>query len=352
MKIVHCIFTMKTGGAQILTIDLLNGFCETNEVYLIIVNDQWNASLIKEINPAVKIIYINRKEGSRNPYHIYRFNKILRSLKPDVVHCHEYNMLRFLIGDKLTIVYTIHDVAMPVENLKKCSALVAISNIVANDVYDRSGLKPHIIYNGIKMQAFNRRVHYTLDSNEKVKIVQVSRLLHEKKGQNVLIKAIHKLVYKYDYKNILLEFVGDGVSLPFLKDLVSELNLNEYILFKGEKNRAWLKENLGNYHILAQPSIYEGFGLTILEGIAAGLPIVASNIEGPAEILSNFTPSFLFNINDYEDCCEKLTELLGMYKNDLVDLYVNTAYSNVIEKYAISTTIKASLQLYHDIINV
>ncbi|MDA8155868.1 MAG: glycosyltransferase [Actinomycetota bacterium] len=73
--------------------------------------------------------------------------------------------------------------------------------------------------------------------------------------------------------------------------LAARLDAEEFRSFLGPMNRARIYENLCNYDLLVHPSRYEGFGLTVLEGIAAGLPALASkkNVEEYlARLNSNF----------------------------------------------------------------
>ena len=65
MKIAHCLFTFETGGAQVLSVDLLNEMCGHHEVSLIIINNKWNEKLIAQLDRRVTVYYIKRKEGDK-----------------------------------------------------------------------------------------------------------------------------------------------------------------------------------------------------------------------------------------------------------------------------------------------
>jgi glycosyltransferase involved in cell wall biosynthesis len=149
-----------------------------------------------------------------------------------------------------------------------------------------------------------------------MKLVQVSRVIHEKKGQDILLQALAMLKKDHGFQDFVVHIVGVGPSLDYLKQLAVTLDLKDQVVFCGGKDRPWLYRNLRQYHLLVQPSRYEGFGLTILEGFAAGLPVLASNIEGPAEIMRHTQRGELFEKEDVKGCAEKIWHFVEAYRNN------------------------------------
>ena len=68
---------METGGAEVLTVQLLNEACDEHEVSLIIINNKWNKILLNQLNRKVKVYYINRKPGSRSILPILKINLLI-----------------------------------------------------------------------------------------------------------------------------------------------------------------------------------------------------------------------------------------------------------------------------------
>jgi glycosyltransferase involved in cell wall biosynthesis len=64
---------------------------------------------------------------------------------------------------------------------------------------------------------------------------------------------------------------------------------------------------------LIQPSLAEGFGLTVIEGFAAGLPVIASNIDGPREIMNMLNAGLSVNPGDPADLAEKIEKVYESY---------------------------------------
>lgn len=345
MKIAHCIFTMKTGGAQVLVIDLLNEYCKIHEVSLVIVNDQWNDFLLEKLDKRINVYFIKRKEGSRNPFYLLKLHYILKKIAPDVIHCHEDKMVKMFLG-KFKTVFTIHDINTDIEHLNKYKAAMAISGAVANNVYERIHQRPVVIHNGIAMNQFKRKTSYNISPGEKIRMVQISRLVHDKKGQDILIRAVHDLVFNRGIKDIEVDLIGSGTSQEYLQTLVAQLKLENHINFIGEKDRNWIEENLASYHILVQPSRFEGFGLTVIEGIAAGLPVVASDIEGPAEIMEKVSKHFLFKKEDIKACGDALEEVIMLYQQNRIQALMEETYRTISTEYSITTTAGKYYSLY------
>jgi glycosyltransferase involved in cell wall biosynthesis len=346
MKITHCFFTMHTGGSQILAIDMLNEMCKLQEVSLIVVNNQWNEALIKRLSPLVKIYLINRKEGSRNPFPILRFNLLLNKLKPDVVHCHEVKLVNLIRFNKVKKVYTVHDVGIKNAAIDKYDAIVAISSAVALDIKNRFNIEARVIHNGIPMGNFKKRAQYAIGSEPLIRLVQVSRLVHEKKGQDILIRALHKLKAVYKKSNIVLDIIGIGNSMNYLKSLTEELELSHNINFLGEKDRSWIYDHLADYHALIQPSRFEGFGLTVVEGVAAGLPVVVSNIEGPAEIMTGISTNFLFETASADDCARMINKLIEYYHQGKMKVVLDEMYDSMKRRFSIESSVVQYLDAY------
>lgn len=135
--------------------------------------------------------------------------------------------------------------------------------------------------------------------------------MHEKKGQHILIKAVNKLI-KQGYNQIRLDIIGDGDSHKYLKTLVKELDITEYVRFLGSKNQSYIYEHLCDYDLFVQPSIYEGFGLTVTEAMAAKVPVLVSENQGPIEIIDYGRLGYSFKNQDIDDCAAKIAIFLSM----------------------------------------
>lgn len=321
MKIFHLIFSLETGGAETMLVDIVNEQCKSENVSLIIINDKIDYNLFKTIDPKVRVIELKRSEGQFfNLFILIKLWYIIMFGKPDIIHCHHYNILPFISPWKRRSVVTIHDVNNSLKYLNQYRKVFSISNAVALDLKERGNIISIVVFNGIHLNEYHRKEIYKYKSTEQFRVIQISRLTHLKKGQDTVIKALVCFLKNRPDSIIHLDFVGDGPSLKYLQELTSSLNVSANISFLGQKSRQWVKENLHNYHLLVQPSIYEGFGLTVVEAIAAGLPLIVSDIDGPKEILTYLKVGNFFEPSNFEELSLKIDEIYKMYLNDEIEI--------------------------------
>ncbi|HEY9362104.1 MAG TPA: glycosyltransferase [Chitinophagaceae bacterium] len=344
-KIVHLIFTMEVGGAENLLVDIANEQAKYADVLIIIVNNKLDGSITKRISKKVRVLCAERREGSWDLGAILKIWKWLISYHPDVIHCHQHNLINLLPFWRKRAVITVHESGVPTGNLKKYRTVFAISAAVRQAILNRGAIQSSVIHNGIAINHIRRKIISYYNGSRFYKIVQVSRLYHEIKGQRLAIEAIHNL-HENGYTNIQLYFIGDGPSLEYLKKLTLELHLEKNIFFLGAKKRTWIYENLYNFDLLIQPSLYEGFGLTIIEGIAAGLPVIASNIDGPAEILKDMPGGFSFDLNKPFDLDSTIKKVIELTMQNKIQELCASSMEMVHQKYSICQTANNYLKKY------
>jgi len=341
---------METGGAEVLTVQLLNESCFNHEVSLVIINKKWNPVLLNQLDRRVKVYYINRTPGSRNIIPIVKLNLVLMSINPDVVHSHDPQVAKVIKWKGSKLLHTIHDVGIPVNEYRLYDRLVAISDTVRRDASIRSHLDIHKVYNGVPSELFVKRRAYTLEEREPMRLVQVSRLLHEKKGQDILLEALHKLRFNYGVHAFTVDFIGVGPSQSYLEGLTKELKLEAHVKFAGEKPRDWIYQNLRQYHLLVQPSRYEGFGLTVIEGLAAGIPVLASDTDGPAELIEHLPAGFLFDNESSASCASMLFHIYRLYKQQKIADLLEEAAPLIEEKYSLQSCVKGYFKEYESLL--
>lgn len=215
----------------------------------------------------------------------------------------------------------------------------AISKSVQKALLDNYGVRSTVIENGILTGNFQQRGNSLLKDGEPFRVVCVSRLEHEKKGQDLLIEAAKKLNGKVD-----ISFVGIGNSMDFLKELTHKLNAESYIHFWGKEPQAWIAEHLRDYDLFVQASRWEGFGLTVAEAMAARLPVLVSSGQGPAEVTENEKFGWVFNNGDSNDLANKIQYIADHYDEALQK--AEKAMKNVRENYDVSVTARSYLEHY------
>lgn len=150
--------------------------------------------------------------------------------------------------------------------------------------------KTSVIYNGIDTSVFVKRTQ-----ENRHKFVVSSHLRHSK-GIQDLINAVS--ILEGNIKNqIQIDVYGEGPYEIELLELTKENNLENSIHFKGGSSQ--LNQLLSNYSYLLQPTYMECFSLSILESLAANVPVITTKVGGNLEIIENKINGFIFEPKDH-----------------------------------------------------
>lgn len=362
MKVAHINWELGFGGIETMLVNIANAQAEQGaDIHVIIINDRYESSIIKAFNKNVTLHFIRRKIGSKGLGFVFRLNKLLLTLKPDVIHLHNSRFYSFLLYPKLRniVVSTLH--ALPCGKIRgsflsnlfpllellnentntsridKVPKVVAISNSVRDMLLDKYKVNSITINNGILTSSFKRREPKEFTSP--MKIVQVSRLLHSAKGQDLLIQAASKL-----HGKIHVTFIGDGPSHDYLKKITAEHNAEEWISFAGKQEQSYIAEHLKDYDLYVQPSRNEGFGLTVAEAMAANIPVLVASDQGPAEVTEGDRFGWVFENDNVDDLVRNIEYIRTNYDAALAKSTLATQH--VIECYDVSVTARKYLDFY------
>jgi len=349
MKIIHALFTFTTGGLETMLIDIINHQCKEAVISLIIVNNKVNRDLLNTIDKSVNVYQIKREENNKIQLisAFSKINKIVKKIDPDIIHCHNNNLFPFFIRWKRKTFLTVHSVQLSTKFLKNYRQVFAISAAVREDIRKRIDIVVKIIYNGIALNEYQSRDSYDFNPEQEVfKIVQVSRL-SQRKGQHIAIDSMHLLKKQYPDIRFQLYFVGGGYAYYELQSLVIHHNLQDQISFIGSVDRSWVKNRLKEFHTLIQPTLFEGFGLTVIEGFASGLPVIASDLDGPKEIIEILQSGLLVKPNDSADLAEKIFQVYQSYQlKTLKGSNYILKDKNQLKIFDIETTAKVYMENY------
>lgn len=343
MTITHLIYSFTTGGAETMLVDIANEQAKDNDVNIVIINRKYNTRLINKIDKSVGVYFIERKEGSKNPLPLLKLNILLLRLNSNTIHCHNFNLSPLLLPlFKKKSVLTIHDVTLETNYYNSYKKLFAISKIVQSDILNRSAMNATLVYNGICCDSVQQKEKYYKSNS--FKMVIVSRLVHEKKGQHLAIEALN-IIKRKGISNINLDFIGSGSSEQFLKELSENYELSNQINFLGYRDRDYIYNHLNSYDLLIQPSLYEGFGLTVTEGMAARIPVLVSNVDGPMEIIDHGKYGYYFKSGIAEDLANKIEDIYKL-SNEAIDMMTSKAYTRAVNSFDITKTANEYLKLY------
>ena len=139
-------------------------------------------------------------------------------------------------------------------------------------------------------------------------VICVSRLTKYKKIED-LIWAFASIVKSGRKANLLI--IGRGPQENKLKEIVKMVNLYNHITFKSNLSRTELVKYFKSSHVFCLPSAVEGFGISVIEASAAGIPYIVSDIDVFKEITRNGQGGLLFKLGNIHDLVSKLDKLLS-----------------------------------------
>ena len=238
------------------------------------------------------------------PY-LPNLSSVLKSIKPDIIHAHSHLFLTTFSAVKeakklrLPSVVTVHGVSAERGTFtnfaqhsylctvgkwifKNATRIICLTKSNAYEVmkYGADRLKIRIVPNAVDLNLFK-------PSKKKAKdplFVWVGRFVPEK-GIHYLVKAIEVVVRECKDAKFIL--IGDGSMLPLTKKMVKRSGLNDYVRFTGFMDPKSVSHILSKATAFVFPSLKEGMSKAVLEAMACGLPIIASNISGIDEFVTN-----------------------------------------------------------------
>jgi glycosyltransferase involved in cell wall biosynthesis len=231
---------------------------------------------------------------------------LVRSTKPDLILSHGQRPAR--VFGKAAPAGVVRAVCLhkPSFDVVPGTHYLCVGRHLAKLAVERGAAEDHVwfIPNAVKPPAVQAQPFAR--EGQPVKIVAAGRL-HAKKGFDVLIRAVGKL-RSWDF-DVTCEIAGEGDEREDLEALIKELDLDPCVKLVG-----WTDDVAGFLaagDLFAFPSHQEGFPLTLLEAMAVGLPVVATEIDGPVEILKEGINGRLVPDDDIDRLGEALGELIS-----------------------------------------
>ncbi len=292
----------------------------------------------------------------------------LLSRKPLIITCHSLDIER---PWKQEVVANIYFFSTWIEKMAylEADAIIAVSNSVKTSLSNRLGInskKIHVIYNGA--DHYSQKSNLTLSElgleidNQIPYALFIGRLTRQK-GLVYLLNAIERI----DYNIQFVICAGTADSTVIEKEYLNRINSlklsgKKIILVQNVYDKQIISCLYENAQIFINPSIYEPFGLTIAEALSHGLPIVASKIGGPSEILKENYNSILveinydnkkghFEIDDEQYTLELTNAIVSMIKDDSLRARLKANAIHTFEQLPTWNQIaKRHLSIYNSVI--
>lgn len=378
MKVCHLLNSAGTGGAEVMVLELLRR-TECPDVSYTVAHLGTYRGLVPEYEKAgARVVDLGARwrPPQIDPRVLPSLFAEFRTHEFDVVHAHNpfVQVLGRIVGGvsrDTEVISTHHSVReyylAPVRGVESAtrsldSATVAVSEGVQQSFTGRSNVYPATgvrdgwctIRNGIDVDRFAGAVADAADEaidfvpeDDDVVFLNVGRFVPEK-GQHSLIEAMD--VVRSELPNSHLLLVGSSGPLEAdLRTEVSERGLEDHVtVVHQEGGRSSIHKYYAVADVFVSASVREGLPVTQLEAMAAGLPIVATDIPGTAEVVVQGETGYLVPV----DATSELASALAAFESPERRRDLGQQASRRVKReFDIRQTIDAYVDLYRDVLD-
>lgn len=347
-KIICIIEHLDVGGEENLVLTLmpaLRGFNIIPYVATFIPGSQDKALKAKGVH------LINLKSRFKI-FRIIELVKIFRTIKPDIIHTRLFSagfwgrIAGFLYKDA-AIIHTHAGFTFRSKRLKRIpverlllpltDALICVSESVRKHIEKTlkiSKEKICVIPNGVEIKKHIQIPYRKL--RKPVKLIVAGRL-ENVKGQDILLKGFSLMPDDYCMELLI---AGDGSKAMELRELATNIGIAKKVRFLGVRDD--IPALLADSDIYAAPSRSEGLPVALLEAMASGMPVIASDIEAHREVLDgagNFFPS-----EDYNALAAQLKKVIDNPEESIKK--AKKCRARAINNFSFQKMVNAHLNLY------
>jgi glycosyltransferase involved in cell wall biosynthesis len=251
---------------------------------------------------------------------VYKYNELLVQKiqgKYNLVHCHDWLTMKAGVALKnkigVPLVLTVHSteydrsgwlypnqwfIDIEREGMEKADKIIAVSNFTKRVIVDKYGINPdkiRVVHNAV----------YPIGEGEKQKIILFLGRLTIQKGPEFFLRAARKVLdYEPDCRFVV---AGSGDMLPRLIDQAVDMGISDKVVFTGLLTEGEVRHIYQIASVYVMPSVSEPFGITALEAISAGTPVIVSKTAGVSEAFRN---CFRVDFWDTDEMANKILSLL------------------------------------------
>ena len=373
--IVHVIYSLSAGGLENGLINILNRIAENRYRHAIICLTE-SGSFEKRIqNPDIQVLSLHATPG--HSFRVYfKLWKVMRQLKPSIVHTRNLSALEaqipaFFLMERVKTVHGVHgrDIFdLEGKNRKYNLLRKIIRPLVGRYITVSLDLKKWLvntigvnqksvvqIYNGVDQTLFKPGIASLSDIEKSVflpkKTIVIGTVgrLAAVKDQTTLIMAFKKAldILPLEKQHMQLVITGDGPLKTQLEALINELEIDEFVWMAGDRDD--IPNILRLFDIFVLPSVGEGISNTILEAMATGLPILATNVGGNPELVENGVNGYLVPVSDPEKLAAYIVKLVE--SSNSRSLMGKASLNKVSEKFNWDSTVEKYLNVYDELLN-
>ena len=361
ITLLHIVYRFDIGGLEMVMVNLINSLSEQQFKHIIVSLTDANPAMIAALKPNyIDVIELHKPLGNDFKIH-YQLWQLFRNYCPDIVHSYnlatlEYQFIAFLARVPLRIhaehgrdIYDLDGSNKKYQWLRRLlnpfiHYWVPVSQELASWLINTVTISKHkvkLIYNGIDLARYQ-----PLPKNSTSQIFTIGTVGRAAavKNQLALIKAVESLLQQHPkfIKKMQLIIVGDGELLPQMQAYVDERHLQNIVHFLGARND--VADLLSQFDLFVLPSLAEGIALTILEAMASGLPVIATQVGGNPELIEPAINGQLIPVQNEQALIDAI--LYYLEKPQRCQQHGNEARQKVEGTFSLQTMTKHYIELY------
>lgn len=314
MKIMQVIPSFAFGGAEIMCENLLYAQKKLGHDVVAVSLFDVHSPIAERIESAgIKIIYMGKKPGFDLSMK-KKLKKLFSEECPDVIHVH-LNAIKYAAPAAKAAkipkcIYTVHSMAekdaLGISQIlnhcffKRSMAQPVALNVAVKEstarVYGICECKIPVVFNGIDLSKCIVKNDYSLGEN--IEFLHIGSF-SAPKNHDGMLRAFSKVLERYS--NARLRLIGEGPLRGQAEELAHSLGIGKNVIFEGARSNVYPYLNAADIFLF--PSIYEGMPMTLIEAMGSGLPIVATEVGGIPDMLTNGENALLCECEVDEIAC-------------------------------------------------
>ena len=307
----------------------------------------------------------------RHPLNLFRILKYIRNHQPAILHTQlEFSDILGTLAAKILgipCVSTLHTLDTFADNQSAtwrlkirwfilrhyCNKILAVSEKTRAHHLESGRLGQHklvTLYNGLDLSRFRildetsqQQLKQALNLATESKVIITVAVLREPKGIQYMLKALPGILDKMPNVHYLI--VGDGDYGSHLKNLSKEYKIEDHVTFTGRRTDIPALLSISDIFVL--PTLIDALPTVLIEALAAGIPIVASNVGGIPEIIENELNGLLVPSKNPDQLATACLRLLQDEK--FSKQMIHAGDKIVQQKFAISVQVKNLIRIYKEV---
>lgn len=317
MRILYLDKNRGYSGAEKIIVMIMKLFSSNNEVFYVSPDGK-----IKNIIESKGLKYVPISKAS-----VFEVNRVIKQLSPDLIHASDFSMsvlAAICASKKIPVISHLHSNPIWLKNrfdirsiiyavsLYKIDQVISVSESIGEEYAYKKKLqiKNNVVNNVVNTDTVKKMAQKkTSLEKQSFDLVYLGRLYKEKNP--ILFCKIVKRVKKH-IPTIKAEIIGDGDLNNEVKDYLKKNNLTQNVALLGYKKNPYSYVKLAKVGVIT--SSFEGFGLSAVEMLALGLPVVSSNVGGLKKIITQDCGKLCDEEQDYVEEIVKLLKNISYYE--------------------------------------